>query len=279
MGNEKQIQTDNEYKYYYAIRTVSIYVFVALLAGHVSLNTQLAMGVLFSYHLWGWFWINIVLRSPNIYSIKIPTTIIDDWVQISLPSTGAIKIRKDKVVTSISELSGIRGAHMMVGLRVMTATINMLVLVAIHSDLHYRGAKFGNVRSQEDMVPICLLVLAIGFFLTGHFELNKMDAFHTKGHFLGVFLIFVGSTAIGFCSKWSAISVILLAFQFGICIFWVNFEANCVKKSDDINVVTWNSKMCIGLELSMFYVTNTIAAFTVYASGANEGNLFASPWK
>lgn len=272
-------KTDNEYKLNHAIRTVSIFVVVAFLAGHVTVNTQLAMGIFISYQLWGWFWVKVVLQSPNIYSIKVSTAVIDDWIQISLPTADALKIRKDKVVTSISELSGIRGAQMNIKLRVMTATINMLILVAIQSDLHHRDAVFGVVRSQEDMVPICLLILAVGFFLTGHFELNLVDSFHTKGHFLGVFLIFVGSLANGFCYKWSAPSIYIILVQFGLCVYWVNFSNSCVKKSVNIHVVTWNSKLCIGIELFMFYVTNAILVSTIYGCGANEGNLFASPWR
>merc|ERR1711933_516186 len=125
----------------------------------------------------------------------------------------------------------------------------------------------------------CLVVLAIGQFLTSHYELNKLDAGHTKGHFLGVFLLFVGTLGHGFCFKWNMFSIALIASQFGICIYWFNLEANCVKKSDDINVVTRNSKLCIGVELLMFYITNAILVTTVYACGANEGNLFASPLK
>lgn len=276
---DKKSQSDNQYKLNHAIRITFIFVGVALLAGHVSINTQLAMGIFMSYQLWGWFWIKIVLQSPNIYSIKVPTTVIDDWVQVSLPSTDAIKIRKDRTVTSISELSGVRGALMNIGLRVMTATINMLILVAIQADLHARDAVFGVVRSQEDMVPIGLLIISIGFFLTGHFELNMVDAFHTKGHFLGVFLLFWGTLGHGFCFKWSAPSIFLIVLQFAVSVFWVNFTKNCVKKSVNIHVVTWNSKLCIGIELFMFYVTNIILVSTVYACGANEGNLFASPWK
>merc|ERR1712003_176928 len=98
-----------------------------------------------------------------------------------------------------------------------------------------------------------------------------------KGHFLGVFGIFVGSLAIGFCLKWNTFSIFLIALQFGLLAIWVKVEATCVKKSDDVNVVTRNSKMCIGIELLMFYVTNAILVCTIYSCGANEGNLFASP--
>lgn len=271
--------TDNDFKVSYAFQTVTIYLFVAILAGRVTTNTQLATGIFIIYQMWGLFWIQILVKSPNIYSIQVPTMLLHDWVQISLPSTDALKIRKDKVVTSISELSGIRGAHMMVALRVMTATINMLILLAIQADLHYRNAVFGVIRSQADLVPIFLLILAVGFFLTGHFELNKIDMIHTNGHFLGVSLIFLGTLAIGFNLRWNLLSLTLICLEFGLCIYWTSYEAKCIKKSDDMALVTRNSKICIGLELFMFYVTNTILVITIYSSGANEGNIFASPWK
>ena len=279
MAGETMNETDNTFKLVYARVTVFFYIFVAVLAGRVTLNTQLAMGIFMIYHIWGFFWIKLLLHSPNIYAIKVPTMVLEDWIPISIPRTDAIKIRKDKVVTSISELSGIRGAQMNIALRVMTATINMLVLVAVQADLHHRGAVFGHVQSQEDMVPICLVVLAIGFFLTGHFELNKLDTFHTKSHFLGVSLIFIGSLCVGFCFKWSIFPIALITLEFCTCVCWMNYEATCAKRSDDINVVTRNSKICIGIELLMFYVTNFILVSTVYSCGANEGNLLVSPWK
>eukprot|EP00957_Ditylum_brightwellii_P030109 2279020-Ditylum_brightwellii.AAC.1 len=134
---------------------------------------------------------------------------------------------------------------MMIALRVMTATINMVLLLAIQADLHHRSATFFDIQSGADMVPVCLLITAIGFFLTGHFELNMIDTIHSLGHYLGVLGIFIGSVA---------------------------------KKSNDIRIVTRNSKWCIGIELLMFQVTNTILVLTVYASGKNEGNIWAPPF-
>lgn len=274
----KETPFDNNFKKAYAIKVVFAYLLVGLLAGHVTINLQLSMGIFIIYHLWGAFWIKILYQSPNIYSIRVPTTIIDDWIHISLPSTDALKVRKDRVVTSISELSGIRGAQMMVALRVMTATINMLILVAIQSDLHHRKATLFSIQSGADMVPVCLLILAIGFFLTGHFELNMMDGFHAQGHFTGVFLIFVGCFSLGFSLQWNLFSISLIALEFGLCAGWMAYVAKAPKKSNDIKVVTKHSKMCIGLELAIFYATNANLVLTVYSCGQNEGNIFASPF-
>eukprot|EP00536_Pseudo-nitzschia_multiseries_P009742 jgi/Psemu1/24161/gm1.24161_g len=272
--------TDNDLKRVYAIQVVSVFVVVALLAGHVTVNFQLAFGIFVTYQLWGWRWIKILKDSPNIYAVRVPTTVMGDWIPISLPSSDGPKIRKNRVVTSISELSGIRGAQMMVSLRVMTATINMLVLVAIQLDLHHRKSTIWSIGegNSRDMVPVCLLVLAIGFFATGHFELNMVDGLHTTGHYLGVTGIFLGSFCIGFALEWNLLSVFLLALEFGTCIYWSQYTARVVKKSDDLTIVTRNSKMCIGIELVMFYVTNTILVLTVYSLGPNEGNIWASPF-
>lgn len=84
--------------------------------------------------------------------------------------------------------------------------------------------------------------------------------------------------SIGFVFNWSKVSVTLIALQFGICAYWTYYCESIEKKSDDIDVVTHRSKMCIGIELAMFYVTNAILVSTVYASGANEGNLWVSPF-
>jgi magnesium-transporting ATPase (P-type) len=272
--------TDNEFKLSYALRVVGLYLAVALLAGRVTLQAQLAMGIFFVYQLWGLTWINLLVTSTNIYSIRVPTARLEDWVPVSVPK-GPLQIRKNRVVTSISELSGIRGANMMLALRVMTATINMLILVAIQADLHHRNAIFGYIQSQQDMVPVCLFVLAIGFFCTGHFELNNVDVLHTKGHFSGVSMIFFGTLAIGFHWKWNMASLLLLTLQFGVCTAWVTYEAKCPKKSDNVKEVTRISKICIGVELLLFYVTNTILVSTVYTLGgaAPTGNGWPSPWR
>lgn len=270
--------TDNNLKASYALQVLTSYLIVAVLAGRVTTNCQLALGVFIVYQLWGLIWIKILMFSPNIYSIKIPTTILDDWVQLSLPSTDSMKVRKDRVVTSISELSGIRGTHMMVALRIMTATMNILILFAIQVDLHHRNSVFLRVESGADMVPICLFIMACGFFCVGHFELNMMDKFHTMGHFLGVSGIFIGATSIGFLMKWNALSTILVALQFGLGFFWFAYIGKVKKRSDDLKVVTRNSKMCIGIELVMFYVTNVILVLVVYSLGPNEGNFMVTPF-
>lgn len=270
--------TDNNHKWSYTLQVLLSYLIVALLAGRVTTNFQLAFGIFIIFQLWGLLWIKILVTSPNIYSVKVPTTIMDDWIQLSLPSTDSIKIRKDRVVTSISELSGIRGVHMMIALRIMTATINMLILVAIQLDLHHRNTVFLDVQSGEDMVPICMFISACSFFLVGHFELNMMDMFHMKLHFLGVSGIFVGTFAIGFLMKWNTLSIILIAIQFGLSFIWVVYCVKVQKKSNDIKVVTRNSKMCIGIELVMFYVTNVILVLTIYSCGPNQGNFMASPF-
>mmetsp|Transcript_3550 Transcript_3550/g.8089 ORF Transcript_3550/g.8089 Transcript_3550/m.8089 type:complete len:276 (+) Transcript_3550:97-924(+) len=270
-------KTDSDLKVSYAIQVVSICTLVALLAGHVTTNFQLAVGMLATFHLWGLIWIKILWSSPNIYSVRVMTMTLNDWIPLSLPSNDSIKIRKDRVVTSISELSGIRGTHMMVALRVMTSTLNVLTLVAIQNDLHHRGTHLLNIRSQKDMVPICLLIMCTGMFLTGHFELNLMDTTHSMGHYIGLLGIFVGSLCIGFAFHWNFVSLLLIGSQFGLCFYWFVYSTKVVK-SPDLKLVTRQSKVCIGIELAMFYITNSILVITVYASGKNEGKFFVSPF-
>lgn len=271
-------EVDTKFKIDYAFQTVSFIIFVSLLAGFITTNAQLALGILIPYQLWNFFWVKILIQSPNIYSVKVPTMILQDWVQLSIPSTDGIKIRKDKVVTSISELSGIRGAHMMVALRVMTATLNMIVLVAIQQDLHHRNTYLFNIQSSEDMIPISMLVMTIGFFLTGHFELNLMDKTHALGHYLGVSCIFLGSTCVGFVLKWNTMSMILIALEFVVCALWITYCEKIGKKSQDIKEVTRRSKICIGIELGIFFITNVILTISIYAGGKNSGNLWVSPF-
>lgn len=190
-----------------------------------------------------------------------------------------MKIRKDRVVTSISELSGIRGTQMMLSLRVMTACINMLVLVAIQQDLHHRGTTLFNFRgAAEDLRAIFMLIQVVGFFLTGHFELNNVDKTHSAGHYLGVLMIMIGSCSVGFVFEWNAFSKVMVSLEFGLCFFWTWYCESIEKKSDDVAVVTRKSKMCVGIELVMFYLTNAMLVTTVYASGKNEGNFWVSPF-
>ncbi len=270
--------TDNGLKLRYAIKTLSAYAILAFIAGKCTLNFSLALGVFFTYQFWNAIWIQLLLTTPNIYSVKVPTTILHDWIQLSIPSGDGLKIRKDKVVTSISELSGIRGTHLMVALRIMTAVISALIIVSIQADLHYRKTTFFNIETGKDFVPIGLFLMIVGFFCTGHFELNLMDNFHTTGHFFGVSNIFIGSLACGFTFDWNFMSICLVGAHFGLAVFWTAFTAVVKKKSNDIKEVTRLSKLCIGIELFLFQITNTILVMTVYASGANEGNLYASPF-
>ena len=73
------------------------------------------------------------------------------------------------------------------------------------------------------------LNLAIGFFLTGHFELDMMDGFHAKGHFTGVVGIFVGSLGLGFSLQWNMLSNSLIALEFGLCTYWLSYVARVPK--------------------------------------------------
>lgn len=270
--------TDSEYKVGYAVKTTTVMVVIALSAGHITLNCQLALGVFLNFFFWSLLWFKILLTPKSIYSVRVPTTVLPDWIQISLPSCDGMKIRKDRVVTSISELSGIRGGMMMLSLRVMTVSMNMIVLVTIHEDLHHRGSTLLSVTSREDLVPIFMLIQALGFFLTGHFELNYTDHAHSKGHYIGVMGILIGSLSIGFVLSWNTLSIILISLEYGLCVIWTWYSESIEKRSKDIDVVTYRSKVCIGIELVMFWVTNVILVIATYACGKNEGNMWASPF-
>jgi len=272
-------KTDNEIKISYAIKVCISYLIVAVLAGRVTSNFQISFGITCAYQFWNLLWIKILVQSKNIYSVKVLTEVLPDWIPVSLPSEKeTLKIRKDRVVTSISELSGIRGGHMMVALRVMSSITCVLTFMAIQDDLHHRNTNFFSIKSSEDMVPICLYIAAMGKFMTGHFELNLMDGVHTAGHYTGVMGITLGTLGVGFCLKWNWLSILLLTAYFGLLIIWSVYSAMCPKKSDDMRVVNRTSKICIGIELAMFNVYSIILAVTCYASGRNEGNFFVSPF-
>lgn len=272
-------KTDNKLKILYAAKVTIAYLLIAIVAGHVTSNFQIAAGILFAFGFWNMLWIRILLQSKNIYSVKILTEVLPDWIPVSLPAEKeTIKIRKDRVVTSISELSGIRGGMMMVALRVMSSVTAVLTFMAIQNDLHHRKSTFLSFSSREDMVPIFLYLAAMGKFMTGHFELNLMDGVHTIGHYIGVMGISIGTLSIGFCLNWNGLSIFLLSLYFGLALIWTSYCAKCPKKSDSIQVVTRTSKICIAIELAMFNVYAIILALTCYGSGANEGNVFASPF-
>ena len=124
-----------------------------------------------------------------------------------------------------------------------------------------------------------MFVMTIGFFLVGHFELNKMDWFHTKGHYIGLAGILSGSFGLGFVTKWSSsFSIVLIVALFVVCAAWVGCILTVKKTSDDIAAVTRRSKLCIGIELGMLQILSIILMFIVYGSGTNEGNIWASPF-
>ena len=103
-------ETDNRIKIVYAISVCILYFIVAILAGRVTKNFQIAFGIFCTYWLWSLFWTKLLLTSEAIYSVKVVTKVLPNWLGVSLPSEkDSVKIRKDRVVTSISELSGIRG--------------------------------------------------------------------------------------------------------------------------------------------------------------------------
>jgi len=281
-------ETDTTYKLYYAYKTVITYFFVVILAGRTTRNFQISFGIFTMYQFWNLLWIKILYFSKEMYSIKVDCENIPDWLPVSIPSkTNTLLIRKDKVVTSISEFSGVRGAHMMVALRLMSGINTILTVVAIQNDLHFRKAHFldafwdftseNESLFRHDMVPICLFSGAMGMFLTGHFELNLKCKSHTMGHYLGVLGISFATFGIGFLLNWSLFSKILIGLYWALAIIWTWYCEQCIKKSDDVKEVTRVTKWCIGIELAMFDVYSLILVLTTYASGENDGNIFASP--
>jgi len=169
---------------------------------------------------------------------------------------------------------------MMIALRIMSALINALLLVAIHIDLQYRKTHVCllSCQTQEDYVPLCMYIFSVGNFLAGHFELNLKDSVHTAMHYVGVMGIFVGSLMIGFVSNWSTVSIILIGMEYTICAYWFHVVATVKHKSKDLEEVTKNSKKCVAWELLIFQMTNLILILTVHACGPNEGNFMASPF-
>ena len=169
---------------------------------------------------------------------------------------------------------------MMVALRIMSAVINSLLLVAIHVDMNYRQAQLClfSCQTNADYVPLCMYIFCVGNFLTGHFELNLKDNLHTSMHYVGVMGIFVGTLMIGFVSNWSTVSMVLIGLEYSICGYWSYVVATVPHKSKDLEEVTKNSKKCVGWELLIFQMTNIILILTVHACGPNEGNFLASPF-
>jgi len=266
-------KTDLTFKKVYSYYALCSYILSGLLAGGVSMNFNLAFSVFTVY--WGWSiaWKWVVLKSPNIYSIRVPTAVLDDWIPLSVPT--GIELRKDRVVTSISEASGIRGCQLMPMLRIMTALTCALTMAAIHQDLLYRQSRIYIISSYADMVPVCMLSYIIGSFLTGHYELNKMERFHTMMHFIGVGTLSLSSLMIGFVTNWSMFSIVLVTSYYTLLVYYMQFSETVKTRSSDLSQVSSISKKCIVIENIVFDLFNIILVLTINGSGANEGNIFA----
>jgi len=115
-------------------------------------------------------------------------------------------------------------------------------------------------------VPVCFLLTVVGFFLIGYFELNKVDDLHTLCHYIGVVGILLGSFSIGFVLNWRILASSLLAIQFSICVGWFLICQKMEMISTNPNVITRNSKICIGIEVAMLFVIDMIGALSTYLS-------------
>mmetsp|Transcript_22280 Transcript_22280/g.33952 ORF Transcript_22280/g.33952 Transcript_22280/m.33952 type:complete len:157 (+) Transcript_22280:2-472(+) len=151
-------------------------------------------------------------------------------------------------------------------------------MISLQQDLHFRKTRFGNIQSNEDLVPVLMLLAIIGTYWTGYFELNLVDSLHTTMHYLGVAVMCIGSFGLGIATNWSTYAVVLLTLEVTMGVIWFIVCACLEKQSNDLAIVTRNSKICIGTELIMFNVTNLIICSTIHACGANEGNVWASPF-
>ena len=156
-------KTDSDLKTKYALGATVVYLSIALASGYCTMNFILAASYFAVYNLFLSLWVRILLYSPNIYSIRVPTAMIDDWIPLSIPHD-KLSAKKDRVVTSISELSGIRGSYMMIAIRSSTAMGGVITGLAACLDIASRDAKFLLIQSGQDMVPVMMIMSAIGLY-------------------------------------------------------------------------------------------------------------------
>lgn len=258
----------------YAGYVIGTYLTLALIGGTVSMNFMLSFGIFLSYHSWSCLWKWILLVSPNIYSVHVPASAVADWIPVPVPL--GVELRRDRVVTSIAEISALRGSYMSVAFKVSNAVNSALAMIALHSDLHYRNRKFYQIRTGADLVPVCMLLFVVGTFLTEHFGDNKMDRYQTKMHTYGSYTLFASSLMIGFVTGWSVFALILIALFFGLAIYRIHWAERAEQNvSTDLATITMLSKKCIGNELLMYDAFFTILILTVNGSGANQGNIWS----
>lgn len=273
-GNKGVVRnSDQKVKQYVTKFYLGGYVALGLIGGSISVNFMLSFSIFLTYCSWRYIFRRTVLKSPKIYSIKIATSVVADWIPISVPV--GVQLRRDQLLTSISEVSAIRGSYLYVSMRVMIAISSALAMVSVHLDLRHRGRKMYHMWNRFDFVPICIMMFIFGSFFMNHFDPNKQDRYQSKMHLYGVYILSLSSLMIGFVTEWSTFSRLLIFSYFGVCAYkkyWIGLAKENV--STNLNTITMLSKKCLVLDLIMFDIFATILILTVNGSGGNEGNIW-----
>jgi hypothetical protein len=267
--------TDRTFKVIFGLYVITGYVTAACLAHRFTINFLIVLGMLCTGFPWFLVWCYLLIRSPCVYQVHVPTARIQGWVAFSAPKT--VELYKKWTVPSISNLSAIRGTQLNTLLRAGTGVMSMLFIVAIHQDLHYRRAQLFVVNSNADVVPICFLLVIVGIYSLGFFEQTRYDWIHSLIHCVTMGPLMMGSVAICFVTDFGILSIILTILQAVIGLTYLLVSALLPKQHEDIRVVTRSSKICIGLELLTFVVTGIMVGLAVNGSGQNEGNIWAPP--
>ena len=71
-------KTDSALKVNYALGSIFAYFALAFAGGYCTTNFIVAAGYFIIYEMWIMLWVKILVTSPNIYSIRVPTAFIEE---------------------------------------------------------------------------------------------------------------------------------------------------------------------------------------------------------
>ena len=130
------------------------------------------------------------------------------------------------------------------------------------------------LKESEGGVPggvaggILVYLAPFGVFIGAVWELNSKSKVHLAFHYFGVLLMSLGPFPIALQTKWSLLSVLLIAGYFGSIVLWVTFSNVLPRTSNNPEIVHITSLYCLVTEVAATIFVTIAVIWYIYRLGS-----------
>eukprot|EP01084_Bolivina_argentea_P021179 39331_1 len=196
-------------------------------------------------------WLIIFFNTKYLHQIRVATKFIltdnkENYKYVFGKLSVPYKIihHYDTAITSISELSAMRGSNQYKILLQMNYVMAVSMLCSL----------FININQKNEIHFILAFIVSIGYIILSYFEMNTCNILHTVVHMIGANLICLIQIAFVLQQNWSVFAIILFIISIITMCSWVlfhfyDFKEKLPYKSNDKQKIHNKSWYCIIIEI------------------------------